>query len=259
MQRKCLILNKEAILEKFSEKIDKELSIRKKNLQDMKILINSTENLNNKFLLMRCFYPSLYAHYEGFLKSIFFNLVDTLDYLNIDFYDIKPNLILLCILPNLENHLVKQEKKAEKLLELFNNIFTNNENIFKSMNKNKYVINHNTIKSTLSLLDINLNSIDYPLEKLGIIYDRRNGIAHGELNPNGFNIFNILTSRELTENQVNNALNFWNEDFQEVCDSLETIKTIFYNYLNEEKYLKENINNTDIQTSILSETAVNSN
>lgn len=225
----------------------------------MKILINSTENLNNKFLLMRCFYPSLYAHYEGFLKSIFFNLVDTLDYLNIDFYDIKPNLILLCILPNLENHLVKQEKKAEKLLELFNNIFTNNENIFKSMNKNKYVINHNTIKSTLSLLDINLNSIDYPLEKLGIIYDRRNGIAHGELNPNGFNIFNILTSRELTENQVNNALNFWNEDFQEVCDSLETIKTIFYNYLNEEKYLKENINNTDIQTSILSETAVNSN
>lgn len=252
-------MNKEAILEKFSEKIDKELSIRKKNLQDMKILINSTENLNNKFLLMRCFYPSLYAHYEGFLKSIFFNLVDTLDYLNIDFYDIKPNLILLCILPNLENHLVKQEKKAEKLLELFNNIFTNNENIFKSMNKNKYVINHNTIKSTLSLLDINLNSIDYPLEKLGIIYDRRNGIAHGELNPNGFNIFNILTSRELTENQVNNALNFWNEDFQEVCDSLETIKTIFYNYLNEEKYLKENINNTDIQTSILSETAVNSN
>lgn len=253
--------NKEQILENFTEKIDEELSIRKKNLQDMKILINSTENLNDKFLLMRSFYPALYAHYEGFLKSNFFNLIESLGSLNIDFYNIKPNLILLCILPNLENHLVKQEKKAEKLLSLFNNVFINNKNIFKSMNKDKYVINHDTIKSTLSLLDIDLNSIDYPLEELGIIYARRNGIAHGELNPNGFNIFNISSSKELTEGKVNNALNFWNEDFNEVCNSLEIIKKTFYDYLNEEKYLKVNVdvNNTESQTSELTTITANNN
>lgn len=254
-------MNKEDILEEFSEKIDKELSVRKKNLQDMKILINSTENLNNKFLLMRSFYPALYAHYEGFLKSNFFNLIESLESLNIDFYDIKPNLILLCILPNLENHLVKQEKKAEKLLSLFNNVFINNKNIFESMNKDKYVINHDTIKSTLSLLDIDLNSINYPLEELGIIYDRRNGIAHGELNPNGFNIFNISSPKELTESRVNNALKFWNEDFDEVCNSLEIIKAIFYDYLNEEKYLKvnTNINNIEIQTNDITTITANNN
>lgn len=248
-------MNKEDILEDFNKKIDKELSVRKKNLQDMKILINSTQNLNDKFLIIRAFYPTLYAHYEGFLKSTFFNFIKCLEELNIKFHELKPNLIILCILPTLENHLSKQEKKANSLLSLFNNVFIDNKNIFEAMDKSKYIMNHDTVKSTLSLLDINTDSINYPFEELGIIYKRRNGIAHGELNPNDFNIFNISKPKDMTQSRIDNALKVWNEDFDEVCNSLEVIKTIFYNYLNEEKYL--NKNNESKTTKTLSIPATN--
>lgn len=258
-----LIKNKEQLLETFISQADDELSLRKKELVKLKNIITSTENINDKFSIMRYTYPSIYSHYEGFLKSLFNNLINFLTNMNLNYYDLNPKLVLMTIIPSLENHLSKQSKKADALLNIFNHVIDNNENIFNFMLKDKYIVNHDTLKSTLELLDIDpnninigdLNNIVFPLEQLGIIYGRRNGIAHGELNQHDFNIFDINnSSKELNQKRIEVAQKFWMDNYDETINALNLLKDIFYNYINEKKYLKNT--NVYVDESLLEDIAL---
>lgn len=234
----------ESIINKFIDNLDNELSIRKKDLSNLKEIIDSTSNLNNKFTLMRSTYPSLYAHYEGFLKSSFWHLIDSIKNTNTSLVNLNPNFIILSLVPSLETHLLKQVPKSNAMLSVFNKVFNDNVSIFDAMLKDKYIINHDTLESTLGLLGIDYNNINYsrfnnsfPITELGILYERRNGIAHGEVVPEKFKVFSLTKSSDINKKQVENAYTFWNEGYDNVISSLELLKNIFLDYLIEKKYL----------------------
>lgn len=235
----------ESIVEEFIDNLDNELSIRKKDLSNLKEIIDSTSNLNNKFTLMRNTYPSLYAHYEGFLKSSFWYLIDSIKNTNTSLVNLNPNFIILSLVPSLEAHLVKQASKSNAMVSIFNKVFNDRINIFDAMTRDKYVINHDTLKSTFDLLGIDYNNINstgtnnknFPLTELGILYDRRNGLAHGEVSPSTFKIFSLSKSSDINEKQVQNAYTFWIDGYNNVILSLELLKNIFLDYLIEKKYL----------------------
>ncbi|HHY0049403.1 TPA: MAE_28990/MAE_18760 family HEPN-like nuclease [Clostridioides difficile] len=248
---------KEQSLEIFISKIDSELSIRKKELIKLKNIIDSIETKTEKFSLLRYTYPSVYAHYEGFLKSTFFNFIDFLREINVNFYDLNPNLILLCMVPSLENHLVKQSSKIDAMKKVLKPVFEDNKNIFETMIRDKYIINQDTLESTLSLFDIDPNNINigelknksFPLDALGYAYKRRNGIAHGELNPSNFDIFDISNSNtDISDNRIKIATDFWLENYNNTLEALDLIKDIFYNYIEIENYLHKNVENMILET-----------
>ncbi|WP_419724722.1 MAE_28990/MAE_18760 family HEPN-like nuclease [Terrisporobacter petrolearius] len=240
----CININ-ESIVDEFIDNLDNELSIRKKDLSSLKEIIDSTNNLNNKFTLMRSTYPSLYAHYEGFLKSSFWYLIDSIKNTNTSLIDLNPNFIILSLVPSLEAHLVKQVSKSNAMVSVFDKVFNGNINLFDAMLKDKYVINHDTLQSTFDLLGINYNNINcsgfdnknFPLTELGILYERRNGLAHGEVSPNTFKVFSLSKSSDINKNQVDTAYTFWMDGYDNVISSLELLKNIFLDYLIEEKYL----------------------
>lgn len=238
-------LDYENIIDDFINKIDNELSLRKKDLLNLKEIIDSTKNQNNKFTLMRSTYPSLYAHYEGFLKSSFWYLIDSIKNTNTSLVNLNPNFIILSLVPSLEAHLVKQVSKSNAMVSIFNKVFNDNVNLFDAMTRDKYVINHDTLKSTFELLGIDYDNINcsgiknknFPLTELGILYERRNGLAHGEVSPNTFKIFSLSKSSDINEKQVENAYTFWIDGYHNVMSSLELLKNIFLDYLIEKRYL----------------------
>lgn len=237
--------NKDGIIENFINKLDNELAVRKKDLSNLKEIISSISNPTDKFTLMRSTYPSLYAHYEGFLKTSFWCLIDCIKDTNTSITNLNPNFIIFSLLPSLEAHLMKQVSKSNAMISIFNKVFNDNINIFDAMLKEKYVINHDTLKSTFELLGIDIDNINctgytrnnFPITELGILYERRNGLAHGEVSPEAFKVFSLSKSSDININQVNNAHRFWIEGFDNVIMSLDILKNIFLDYLMEERYL----------------------
>ena len=235
----------ETIINKFITNLDYELSIRKKDLSSLKEIIDSISNPNDKFTLMRSTYASLYAHYEGFLKTSFWCLIESIKNTNTEIINLNPNFIILCLVPSLEAHLVKQVTKSSAMLSVFKKVFDEKSNIFDAMSKDKYIINHDTLESTFELLGIDIYNLNYqgctkkmfPISELGILYGRRNGLAHGEVSPEAFKIFSLSKSSDINPMQVKNAYRFWVEGFNEVLAALDLLKNIFLDYLIEEKYL----------------------
>ena len=235
------MLNSEERIEKFISEIDEELGARKKDLNNLRSIIDTTMNLNNKFTLIRNTFPTIYAHYEGFLKYSFWKVIDYIKDSSIGIDDLNPNFIILCLVPSLESHLVRQVSKSQAMLSVFNKVFTMNENIFNVMEKDKYVINHDTLKSTCDLIGINLSKEtipekEFPMKELGIIYSRRNGIAHGELSPKRSEMFALIKSSSINSKQVESADNVWNESYTQVLKALDLLKDIFLDYLINEEY-----------------------
>lgn len=237
------MINKENNIEEFIKLLDEELSVRKKELLLIKEIIDSTENYFKKFILIRNTIPSLYANYEGFLKFSFKELIIKIKNMDIMNDKINKRFIMLSILSNLENHLNSQKAKSKILIKSFNNLYENNNKILDIANIDKYVINHETIEETFNILGINLNEITYletdkfPKEDLGVLYGRRNLIAHGDISIQ--NQFTISKKKDLTNGQVEVSYKIWQQSFECVIKTLDIIKNIFIEYLINENYLEK--------------------
>ncbi|AKA71491.1 MAE_28990/MAE_18760 family HEPN-like nuclease [Clostridium scatologenes] len=231
------------LIENFINDLDIELSIRKKDLYLIKECLDSIKNISNKFTMIRNTVPSLYAHYEGFLKYSFQKLVETIKLMNINNKDINRNFLILCLLTNLEDHIVNQKSKSKVLISNFERIYKNNDNILNVTKIDKYILNHDTLEQTCKILGINLDKIligkeiyeQFPKEQLGILYARRNEIAHGDISSS--NQFSISKQKDITSGQVEFAYSNWTENYKCVLESLDLIKNMFVDYLINEHYL----------------------
>ncbi|GAA0234338.1 MAE_28990/MAE_18760 family HEPN-like nuclease [Metaclostridioides mangenotii] len=229
----------EVDLETFLAKLDEELSIRKKEIIKMKDIVDSTNDNLSKLILMKNFYVSIYAHYEGYFKSTFYLFLEFMKTVVVDRDNINLYLIALASITSFEQH-VSQNVQSNRLIEIIDNIYTNNSsNIFNIRDKDKFILNHSTIESIYKLLGIKADSLDFPFQELGVLYGRRNVLAHGEVNSERFNVFSSNNPSKISDKHINNAYVLWFDAYDLVLSSLDKIKNTFFNYINDKIYLKE--------------------
>ncbi|WML36198.1 MAE_28990/MAE_18760 family HEPN-like nuclease [Clostridium sp. OS1-26] len=231
------------LIEAFINDMDTELSIRKKELYLIKEILDSITNIPNKFTIIRNTVPSLYAHYEGFLKFSFQKLIETIKSMDIDNSDINKKFLIMCLVTNLEDHISSQKSKSKVLISNFDKIYKNNDNILNVTKLDKYILNHDTLDQTCEILGIDLDKIlidkqnfrEFPKAELGILYARRNEIAHGDISTS--NQFSISKQKDITNGQVSFAYKNWVENYNCVLGALDLIKNMFIDYLMNEHYL----------------------
>lgn len=219
-------------IDTYMDSLDSELVIRKRELTSLKEIIDSSEDFFTKFILLRNTLPTIYAHYEGFLKFSFNRLIDVMKEENLE--KSNPNFLAFFLLSNLENHLTKQSAKSKVIRETLKTYYCNKNN--KKLSIDKYVINHETLKETCALLEINPDDLsefdikeNIPMTELGVLYTKRNSIAHGDLKTS--NQFSFSSKKDITEAQVNAVYKSWKEDYNRVLKCLDTLKTLFVSYL----------------------------
>lgn len=182
--------------EELQEKIDEELAWRKKELIDIKTLIEDKNNNFDKSILIRAGIALLSAHWEGFIRIVANYYVIYICHLNIKNYDLKSNFYALFLKKEILN-----SSKTEK-----NSIHTNLINAIDSKKNDKFFIKYTEenriIKTdsnlTYELFEEILKSIDikniYELKKNyieGNLLKVRHEIVHGEktkLDPEDFTI-----------------------------------------------------------------------
>lgn len=219
--------------ENYINLLDSELVIRKKELHAIKEIIDSSDNFFIKFILLRNTLPAIYAHYEGFLKYSFVELVNTLKEEHLE--NANHNFLAFFLISKLENHLVKQSSKSKIIRNTIKEYFSDSTQK-DNLSIDKYIINHDTLEETCALLGIDPNNLtsfnikkNIPIKKLNLLYTKRNTIAHGDLQTN--NQFSFSTKKDITESQVTYVYASWLDDYNTVLDCLDTIKDLFVTYL----------------------------
>ncbi|ARW05666.1 MAE_28990/MAE_18760 family HEPN-like nuclease [Bacillus atrophaeus] len=171
-------------LEKLQEKLDKDLSWRKKELTFIKGSIDSAEGdiLNT---LIRAGISILYAHWEGYIKISARNYLDFLNKQNHKLSDLKENFLVLHLTKAIID--VKQSNKKTKYASLLDRVFNYDQENFRVQYRDSSIITteSNLNFDTLSeiLFSIGLDSEKYELKRKfidRILLENRNKIAHGE-------------------------------------------------------------------------------
>lgn len=181
-------------VERLQERLDKNSSYRKKEIQHLTLTIKEAEGSVQEALL-RASFILLYAHWEGFTKEA---LRLFLKYLN------KQEIPLQSIVYNLQtlHHTkqiidVKQSQKKKKYHELTQAMLIENTKIFKVKETDKNIISTESnlkfevVEDLLFLLDIEpqnfllQSTANATLETKKefidkVVLNQRNGIAHGE-------------------------------------------------------------------------------
>lgn len=233
MQNNCLTsLNS---IEQYLDIIDKELSIRKlqlNNLLDILNVLKEQDNNSLQFTFVRETIPTLYSHFEGFFKFCFINLIEYIKELDLDNSTINPQYIFFCLLTNLDDEHVNFKKKSKALSPLCSSIYADNSSYFNHINIRKYPLNQESFEYTLKMLNIDTQEIKFSYLKS--FYKRRCAISHGQLDTS--NAFSLLNSRSLTSNQTSKALDIWQADFNVTLSSLDIIKKLFIEYIINEQF-----------------------
>lgn len=236
-------MNSRDKVEEFISNIDEQLAIRKKELTQLKEIIDDSVEISKKFILIRNTIPAIYANYEGFLQFGFKELIKVIKEFEGNNCSLNKNIMMISILTSLENHINTQKSKSERLLEIFKNVY-DNKKVLENANLDKYIINHETLDGTCKILGIDLNNIIkgeerivFNKESLQMLYERRNIIAHGNISE--VTLYTIPRKKEIREGQVNSAYRDWNNHYNCVMETLDILKDIFIEYLINEKFLEK--------------------
>lgn len=159
--------------------IDDELSWRKKELKVFKDLVNRESAFTQKALL-RCSIPTIYSHWEGFVKSACQYYLEYVSNRQAKFSELKPQFITLALnkhLNKLEMRNIEDKTKAIKFiidnLENKSNIHSTNAIHTKSN------LRYEVFKDICFLLDIDVNLFSIHESLINDLVDTRNTIAHG--------------------------------------------------------------------------------
>jgi hypothetical protein len=104
-------------VEDLSDHLDRELAWRRKELSDLKTLIDAASNAGRRRdALLRCGVAILYAHWEGFIKSAASGYLEFVSRQQLPYNELKPNFIAAGIKPLL--YRAVQSKRAKDHNEL---------------------------------------------------------------------------------------------------------------------------------------------
>lgn len=228
---------KDKAFEKLLDKIDKDLSIRKKEIAYLKSLLYMDSQENYIDAILRSNIVLLYSHWEGTIKNI---SIKYLEYVSLvckdyNFSDLKINFLSLSTMNMFSN--IEQDKSFTNI----NKIITNVINKFNS--KVELNIKNNIIKTNSNLSYDVLQNIT---NQLGInnpikAQDRnlldskivavRNSIAHGE--------YSSTTHRKDID-EIKSSIQDFEEIYEFVIKGIDLFKEEIINSAQNEKYLSNN-------------------
>jgi len=219
-------------LESLQDKLDKNLSWRKKELTIIKSNIQSS---SKEILLtaLRSGVTLLYSHWEGYIKSASREYLKYLNAQNLQCCKVIDNLFILHL-----KKTVKDAKKSNKSLvhaQIYNKILYDNENIFKVDVMDKDIVDTESNLSYEVLRDIlfslGFDERSYELKQHFIennLLEKRNKIAHGEF-------VNFLSNQLNAEDKAKEE---FNQLYHEILGLIEIFKEQILDAALYEKYRK---------------------
>lgn len=219
--------------EYFIDTIKAESAIRKIQLSYLKDILDRTEGNKYKLTFMKITVPELYAHYEGYFKFIFKEVIKHINNCQIENISLNRNHLIFPLLTELTSEVTKQKSKAKRIINLFKNIFENNEKIFEIFNADKYILNLDSTKQTLKILGI--NSYRLPMKNLDSLYNRRCEIAHGVISED--NPFYTSSDLDITDILVEKTYNdYWIKHYNTVIRTIDILSDLFISFISDERY-----------------------
>lgn len=224
-------------LEKLQDKLDKDLSWRKKELSLVKTNIEVAEGevLNS---LIRSGVAILYAHWEGFIKNSARSYLAFLNDQQLKLSDMKDNFLVLHLTKSIID--VKQANKKTKYGTLIDKVFNLGEEFFKVQYKESSIIStESNLKYDVLheiLYSIGLDSQIYELKRQYIdqkLLPIRNKIAHGE------NTVHVPKQSNETSNQA--AIIEYVDLYSTIIELMDDFKEQIISAGIEKKYLKVSV------------------
>ncbi len=168
--------------DKLIDKIDQELSWRKKELTQMKFIV-STASAENELTILRSSIVLLYAHWEGFVKRLLSLYLEHIVAQKLHNYELKPNFYALSLSSEFEQF--KNTKKVSHYINLTNKILDSISDVpciqCDKIIDTKSNLNSELFKELMALLDLDSSIHDTSFNLIDErLLARRNGIAHGE-------------------------------------------------------------------------------
>ncbi|WP_040726651.1 MAE_28990/MAE_18760 family HEPN-like nuclease [Thiomicrorhabdus sp. Kp2] len=164
----------------LEDRLNKERSRRKKEISELYILVQSTQEESARKHLLRALLLLIYAHWEGFIKSSTVKYLKALQKMGIPCNDLHPSLRAFYLYAQFKT---QQGNDWDKFSEAINSseglIFTKDISGEVSTKSN---LNTEVFKALVSRIGVSDLGIDL---KKGLIDDgllsSRNAIAHGEM------------------------------------------------------------------------------
>lgn len=168
--------------DKLIDKIDEELSWRKKELTQMRFIV-STATTENELTILRSSIVLLYAHWEGLVKKLLTLYLEHIVAQSLHNYELKPNFYAMSLSSEFEQF--KNTKKIHHYIDLTNAILNSTNNIpnipCEKIIDTKSNLNSALFKELMMLLDLDTSIHDTSFNLIDErLLARRNGIAHGE-------------------------------------------------------------------------------
>ncbi|MBU5269440.1 MAE_28990/MAE_18760 family HEPN-like nuclease [Clostridium cochlearium] len=220
-------------LEIFIDKIKNDLGRRKKYIASLNDTIKKSDNTIDKIIFMKITVPELYAQYEGFFKFIFSETINYIKDLGIENNKINNKYIIFPLLTSLTSEITNQKTKAERILTVFEDAFNNNKSFLHISDLEKYILNLDSTRHTMNILDIDSSKL--PMKGLNLLYERRCQIAHGNIPES--NPFYFSPDLDITDYIINKTYEYWEAHYKCVIYALDTMTELFINYISRKGYI----------------------
>lgn len=168
--------------DKLIDKIDQELSWRKKELTQLRFIVTNAST-ENELTILRSSIVLLYAHWEGFVKKLLTLYLEHIVAQGLHNYELKLNFYAMSLSSEFEQF--KNTKKIYHYIKLTNTVLNSANNV-PNIQCDKIIdtrsnLNSELFKELMKLLDLDSSIHDTSFNLIDErLLARRNGIAHGE-------------------------------------------------------------------------------
>ena len=168
--------------DKLVDKIDDELSWRKKELTQLRFIVSRASN-ENELTILRSSIVLLYAHWEGLVKRLLTLYLEHIVAQGLHNYELKSNFYAMSLSSEFEQF--KKTGKASCYIKLTNTILNSTYDVPQikcdRIIDTKSNLNSDLFKELMNLLDLDPSIHDTSFNLIDErLLARRNGIAHGE-------------------------------------------------------------------------------
>lgn len=210
--------------EELVERIDEELSWRKKELEVFKLTI-PTDNSSRQKVLLRCAIPIIYAHWEGFVKKSCELYLEYVSSKNEVLKNLKPQFVAIALRQSIQAQEINKIEERTKAVEfIINNLDVSANVPTKNVIKTKSNLKFDVFKDICQILCINLDAFSKKDALIDELVDTRNTIAHGNYLKINYKMFcdfynDTITLLETLRTELENATALDNHKRNSTCPS----------------------------------------
>lgn len=200
-------------LEKFVDALDTEMAWRKKELIEIKRLVDSRKGSHGESTFIRSGVAILYAHWEGFIKAAGTAYLNYVAMQRLKYEELSDNLIALCMKSqlNLAGHTNKATIYSEVAKFFLTRLSDQSTIPWESAIETKANLKSDVLREVVCTLGIDYKHYETKEKLLDEkLLKRRNEIAHGQYSSMDYTAFILLYDEmlnllQLFRNQLDNA------------------------------------------------------